>query len=47
MKVRELIGKPVVIRGIESRGMLLAVRLEDSVRVVFADEDLPEGAVLS
>ena len=33
-----------VLRGIESRGMLLAVGLEDGIALLHPDEDVPPGA---
>jgi len=52
-KKEELIGKKIVIvanlqpknlRGIESRGMLLAAEYENSVVLLTIDKDIPEGA---
>jgi methionyl-tRNA synthetase len=39
--------QPAVIRGIESRGMLLAVSDTDRARVIFVDGDLAPGSTIS
>ncbi len=36
--------KPAVIRGIESRGMILAAEIEGKARIAFFDSDIPAGA---
>jgi len=36
--------KPAVIRGIESRGMLLAAEIEGKAIIPFFDKDVPAGA---
>lgn len=42
--------KPAVLRGVESNGMLLAAGFgkgaDEKVRVVFLDDDIPEGSVI-
>jgi methionyl-tRNA synthetase len=39
--------KPAIIRGIESRGMLLAAKKDKALRLVTPDGDIPPGATIS
>ena len=36
--------KPAKLRGVESNGMILAADAGEDVRVIFADDSIPQGS---